>query len=103
MDFEEKELQKIDIFVIVEDFLKEARSRIALLLILVVLGSGLLGASSYINYAPYYTATASFTVKVANPLYSGVSSYNTKTAEQMAKTFPYILTSGVLQERVKEH
>lgn len=103
MDFEEKELQKIDLFVLLEDFIKEAKRRLALLLVLVLIGGSVLGVRSYMSYYPYYTASASFTVKVANPLYSSVSSYNTKTAEQMATTFPYILTSGVLQERIKEH
>ena len=37
-----------------------------------------------------------------NPFYSSQSYYNTSAAEQMAKTFPYILTSGVLKERVEE-
>ena len=51
---------------------------------------GLLGWSSH---TPVYEASVSFTVKVANPLYAGVNAYNEKTAEQMAKTFPYILKS----------
>ena len=45
---------------------------------------------------------ASFTVRVANPLYASVSSYNEKTAQVMADTFPSILTSGLLQRRVME-
>ena len=103
MDLENKEIQKIDLFALLGHFLKEAKRRIALLLVLVVLCGSVFSAYSYMNYRPSYTAYASFTVKVANPLYAGVSTYNSKTAEQMATTFPYILTSGVLQERVKGH
>ena len=103
MEFEEKEEQKLDLFVFVDDFLKEAKRRLVLALVLIlVCGIGMAGYR-YMTYSPVYKATASFTVKVTNPLYSSVSSYNTKTAEQMAATFPHILTSGVLQERVKEH
>ena len=47
-----------------------------------------------------YRANATFTVYVGNPFQSEIRSYNTATAEQMAKTFPYILTSGALSERV---
>ncbi len=51
---------------------------------------------------PVYAASASFTVRVANPLYASVSSYNEKTAQVMADTFPSILTSGLLQRRVMD-
>ena len=103
MEFEEKEEQKLDLFVLLDGFLKQAKRSWILLLVLVLLGSSVLTVRQYVSYSPRYTASASFTVRVANPLYSSVSSYNSKTAEQMAKTFPYILTSGVLQERVKEY
>ena len=53
-------------------------------------------------YRPVYEASASFTVRVANPLYASVSSYNEKTAQVMADTFPSILTSGLLQRRVMD-
>jgi receptor protein-tyrosine kinase len=49
-----------------------------------------------------YQANASFTVRVVDPVYSDVSTYNSKTAEQMARTFPYILNSGLLEDRLKE-
>ena len=103
MEYVENKEQKLDLFVFIDDFVKEARRKIALALVLVLLGGVGTVAVSYFGHSPSYTATASFTVKIANPVYSGISSYNTKTAEQMAATFPSILTSGVLQQRVKEH
>lgn len=103
MEFEEKEVQKLDLFVFLDDFLKVARRHLLLALVLAVVLGGIMTARSALSYAPVYTASASFSVKVANPLYAGTSAYNTATAEQMAKTFPHVLTSGVLQERVKEH
>ena len=103
MEFEEKEEQKLDLFVLLDDFLKVARRKLLLALILVLLGSAVMAVRSYTGYSPSYTAYASFTVRISNASYSGVSSYNAKTAEQMAATFPSILTSGVLQQRVKEH
>ncbi len=103
MEMEEKEEQKLDLLVLLDDFLREGKRLLVWALALVLSGSLLMAGYQYRSYTPVYHATASFTVKVANPLYASVSAYNTKTAEQMAKTFPYILTSGVLQERVKEH
>lgn len=102
MEMEEKEEQKLDLFVLLEDFLREGKRLLVWALVLILGGSLLMAGYQYRSYTPVYHATASFTVKVANPLYASVNAYNTKTAEQMAKTFPYILTSGVLQERVKE-
>ena len=102
MEFEEREDQKIDLFVLLEDFLREARRLLIIGLVLVILGGTLFGIRNAVSYSPVYQASASFTVKVADPVYANIHSYNTKTAEQMAKTFPYILTSGVLKNRVME-
>lgn len=52
-----------------------------------------------------YIASATFTINIQEDQ-SGVSTsstssfYDNETAEQMAKTFPYILTSGVLRRKV---
>ena len=69
-------------------------------LVLCALLVGLLCWRTYRTYRPMYRASATFTVYVTNPLQSEIRGYNTATAEQMAKTFPYILTSGALSERV---
>lgn len=103
MEFEDKEVQKLDLFILLDDFLKVAKRLWALAILLIALCSGVLTVRTYLSYSPVYTASATFTVKVANSLYGSISTYNAKTAEQMAKTFPYILTSGVLQDKVKEH
>ena len=103
MEFEEKEERELDLLVLIDDFLKEARRHLLLALVLVALGTGLMTGRGYLSYDPVYTAHASFTVRVANPLYGSVSSYNSATASQMAATFPHIMTSGVLQERVMSH
>ena len=103
MAAEEKQEQKLDLVTLLGDFLKIARRHILLCLVLAVIGSGAFAFLTYRSYVPQYTASASFSVRVANPLYGSVAAYNTATAEQMAKTFPYVLTSGVLQERVMNH
>ena len=98
---EEKQIEKLDLIALLGDCFKIARRHILLCLVLCCLGGALFVFRAQRSYVPQYTASASFSVKVANPLYGGAAAYNTATAEQMAKTFPYVLTSGVLQERVK--
>ena len=94
--------QQLDIFVLLEDFLRMGRRLWILGLVLVLLCSTGLTFRSYRSFRTVYEATASFTVRVANPLYGSVSSYNDKTAQVMADTFPSILTSSLLQRRVME-
>jgi len=102
MENQETEQQKIDIFVLLEDFLRMARRLWLLGLVLVLVCSAGLTFRQQRAFRTTYEAYASFTVRVANPLYSSVSSYNDKTAQVMADTFPSILTSSLLQRRVME-
>ena len=99
---ENEEKQKIDIFVLLEDFLRQARRMWVLCIVLIFACSALLTVKQYMSYRPTYEAYASFTVRVTSPLYASVSSYNEKTAEVMANTFPSILTSNLLQRKVME-
>lgn len=102
MEFEEKEEQKLDLFVLLDDFLKEAKRLWMLAVLLIAAFAAGLTGYKYLTYRPTYVATAAFTVRVSNPLYASVSGYNSKTAEQLAKTFPYIVSNSVLQTQVKK-
>ena len=102
MENEEKEQQKIDIFILLEDFLRQVKRMWILGLVLAVVCSAALAFRARSSYREVYEAYASFTVRVSNPLYASISSYNEKTAEVMAETFPSILTSNLLQRRVME-
>ena len=53
-----------------------------------------------LTYSPYYTASATFVVNTYTASNYNINSYNEQTASQMAKTFPYILTSGVLYDMI---
>ena len=98
----ENKIAGIDLNILLHDFFAIARRRIAMLLLFLVLSIGAIGTWEYLSYKPSYTAQATFTIYVSNPLQSTIQSYNTATAEQMAKTFPYILTSGALSDMIKE-
>lgn len=102
MENEEKEQQKIDIFVLLEDFLRQAKRMWFLGLVLVLVCSAGMAFRAKHAYRDVYEAYASFTVRVSNPLYGSISSYNERTAEVMADTFPSILTSNLMQRKVME-
>ena len=102
MVFEEKEQQKLDVFVLLGDFLRQAKRMFFLGLALIVACSAGATVLARSTYTPYYEAYASFTVRVSNPLYSDISSYNEKTAQMMADTFPSLMGSDLLKYRVQE-
>ena len=91
---------KLDLGILFHDCLTMVRRLWWLAVVLIVALSGLLALRTKLNYRPVYTASATFTVYVGNPMQSEIRGYNTSTAEQMAKTFPYILNSGALREMV---
>lgn len=98
----EQNMMGIDLRVILSDFLRGAKHLLWLGVLLILLASAAFSWWTYVSYTPRYQATASFTVYVSNPLQAEVRTYNTATAEQMAKTFPYILTSGALSDVVMQ-
>ncbi len=102
MENEEKELQPLDLFVLLEDFLRQARRMVLLGLVMVLLSGAAMPLLRSRSFQERYEAYASFTVRVSNPLYASINSYNERTAQVMADTFPSILTSNLLQKQVME-
>lgn len=98
----EKNIMGIDLRVLVSDLLRGAKRLLWLGILLVVAGAAFFVWRMWNTYSPVYQASASFTVFVSNPLYAGIRTYNSSTAEQMEKTFPYILTSDALSDLVKQ-
>lgn len=70
-----------------------------IVLLALLFGAGM-GYRSWTSYSPVYSASVTFSVYTVNETQSGVGTFNTAIAEQMAETFPYILTSGVLSDLV---
>ena len=103
MDEKELNLPKVDILFLFRIWLRYAKKFWLLAVILMVICSGVLGYTGYKAYTPVYDASVSFTVRVANPLYADVDVYNNATAQQLNETFPYILRSAILQQRVMKH
>lgn len=103
MEEKELNLQKIDLIFLLRIWARYCRRFWALALVMALVSSAALGFSGYRAYTPEYEASVSFTVQMANPLYSGVKAYNNAMAKQLHATFPYILRSAILRQRVAEH
>lgn len=99
-DNNEKGCPKIDLEILLYDFFKAGRHLWWVAVLLIVVFSGLLCFRAKRSYVPQYRAYSTFTVSVVDPLQSEVYNYSSATADQMAKTFPYILTSGALKDLV---
>lgn len=100
-----QEPELIDITEMLSDYFRIFRRMWAWVLILTLLGTGIFYIRARVQYQPRYTASATFTVNIQRDQQgvgeSGtVAFYINSAAEQMAKTFPYILTSGVLKRKV---
>lgn len=94
--------KKIDVVVLLRDFLRVMRRMWIRVLALGLIFAVIFTVHANMNYCEYYTAYSSFTVNIWDEEdESGISAYyDNAAAEQMATSFPYILTSGVLQRKV---
>ena len=90
------ETEKIDIMNLVADFLNALRKLWPVMLILLIVCTVRSYFATSFSYTPQYVASA--TVSVAGP--GGGSYSNIQSAQEMAEVFPYVLTSGVLQDVV---
>ncbi|MBO5460570.1 MAG: polysaccharide biosynthesis tyrosine autokinase [Ruminococcus sp.] len=91
----------IDITEIVSDYFRILRRMWAWILILALVGMSLFYFRARAQYVPVYTASATFTINMQQGLSTSSSTFfDNSAAEQMATTFPYILTSGVLKRQV---
>lgn len=93
---------RIDVSALLLDFLRVVRKMWLRFVILIVIGALVSGLMANFSYSAKYTAYTSFTVNIWDEEDdSGFAAYyDNEAAEQMADTFPYILTSGVLQRKV---
>ena len=99
---QERTSSKTEMTHLLQMFLRGLRRLwLAGLLLCLLLGAWF-GLRAWRSYVPSYTASATFTVYSTGALQSTSQTYNTATAEQMAKTFPHILTSGVLSRIIRE-
>ena len=97
------ELERIDVVELLRDYFKILSAMWIWLLIFSLLGAGLFYGRAVKQYVPVYTASATFAISIwENQQSSSAAYYDNAAAEQMATTFPYILTSGVLRRQVEK-
>ena len=104
----QQENDYIDLGVLLIDFWKGIKKFWYIILILTILGMGAMWGYRHFTYVPMYRASASFTVKTVGDLMNNEINaaygffYDKNTADQIEKTFPYILSSGILQKHLCE-
>lgn len=91
---------EIDILEFIKDYFKILSKLWLPVLILIIICASLFAGIKYKRYTPSYKASATYSVNIMDGTSSKVRFYNNTTAQQMAKTFPHILTSGLLQRKV---
>lgn len=89
--------EKIDLMHIVSDILYGVK-KLWIFMLAITVGCTLYSYfSTTRSYTPQYVASATMSVVTANG-----NSLDTQSAQQMASVFPYVLTSGVLSDVVKD-
>lgn len=99
---EEKEVGVIDISRMIDDIFKGLfRSWVWILVVVSVFSSAFYFRAKK-TYVPQYYAATTFVVNRSSSVVYQESYYNKTTAEQMAKTFPYIIMNDALQHLIEE-
>ena len=102
-NFQEEELYQIDLLMVLDDMWRALKKFWLFFLVLIVTCSMLAAFSVILVYSPRYQAYATFVVN-AKTAYSSSDTYqeyyNEASADQLSKSFPYILTSGALNDVV---
>lgn len=101
----EEDYVEIDLRILVHDFLKIIREYWGLFFCIVIIAMIIFSMFCYMTYDPYYRCEATFTVATGDENSGSYSYYYSQnTADQLSKTFPYILESsyfkGILLEEL---
>lgn len=101
MDNENKDTGVIDLSDVLTRFLKILRRFWILILLAAVAGAGLLAFRNYKSFTPYYEARARFSVTSgisADSIFQSYSYYNNAAAQQLAVTFPQIISTELMRD-----
>ena len=97
--------EKIDLLSVFVDFMRAFRRMWIYVVVFALVGGCFSGYRANRAYQPFYVASATFTINIYSEqqgtLTSSTSFYDNEAAEQMARVFPHILTSGVLLRKVE--
>lgn len=97
---------QIDLFRLFQEFGRAFCRLFWLPVLLTVLAGALFFLWSWRTYTPMYASEVTFTIQMADDvlmdLGGSASYYDKATAEQLAKTFPHIIQSELLQAKLRE-
>ena len=101
--------EEIDLQILMSDMWKGAQKFWWIVLLLAFLLADIAFVGSLLIFKPEYVATATFTISTQGTQKTSVGEienytydYSSSTASQMAKTFPYILQSDLMQEIIAQ-
>lgn len=92
----------LNIAAILDDMWRGMKKFYWLFLLVISISSTVFFLQAKKSYTPVYEAYSSFVVNTKTAYGYTETYYNKTTAQQMSRTFPYILTSGVLRQVVAE-
>ena len=92
----------IDLMYVIDDMWKGFKRFFWLMPIIILIFAGGFFTIEKIRYRSTYEAFTSFAINTRTAYGYTSTYYNKAVAKQLSKTFPYILTSGALQEVVRE-
>ena len=107
---EEKNIEQdeitIDLWILLRDFIRGCIKFWWLILALMVAGGAIMFVTNIQTYTPMYQASATFTVTTNTTTDQNNQSdynyyYDSSTAEQLSLTFPYILSSQILNDAIE--
>ncbi len=90
---------EVDLLKLLYYFFKAFKRFWWVVLIITLVFGAVGGLLAYVSYKPKYESTASYAVEIEDDL---GEYYSNQSAQQLSKTFPYILGSGELIDIVKE-
>ena len=103
---DQTELEKIDIFRILQEFGKALGRLWWLVVVLAVVCGGAMGLRAWRGYTPMYASEVTFTIRMDDSSLTDIggstSYYDKATAEQLTKTFPYLIQSELMQTKLRQ-
>ena len=98
--------EKIDLFRLLQEFWKAFRRLFWLPVILAILCGAVLGVRSWRSYVPRYASEVTFTIQMTDSALTDIAGttnyYDKATAEQLSRTFPYLIQSELMQTMLRE-
>lgn len=97
----QEEQGTLDLFALISKIWKSFRKLWPLVLLLVLLGGGKAYFDAYRSYVPMYKSEAMLSVAINDRKNSYSDYYDTAAAQRAVDLFPYVLSSEVMNERLR--